>query len=282
MSRTLRTAAVLALLLANGACAAPPTAPVFDPDPILHAPGGRIVFNRMCADEEPYRVKAYARMESPDGRARAVAAVLAGYRATGGRTVFVDVRIQRLKLDAGDSWRDVEYAIRITGRSARTAFDGPMVGSYIGGAQGQEPASGRFGTDESGATDWITFVEPDDRTGNADNFHYVGPELSIKAPSLGVDGPQDEFDLALTLRNDANGRTMELRGPRVRIPERVWAMDPPTPKALGLLETLNPAQEGGMFDFLGRAWKYRECIEERRTAKGFLGPYAGTRGEDGA
>lgn len=38
MSRTLRTAAVLAPLLANGACAARPTAPVFDPDPMIHAP----------------------------------------------------------------------------------------------------------------------------------------------------------------------------------------------------------------------------------------------------
>ena len=273
MSGKLRGAVVLALLLVNAACATQTAEPVFDPDPMLHPPGGRIVFNRMCADEEPYRVKAYARMESPDGRARAVAAVLAGYRATGGRTVFVDVRLQRLKLDAGKAWRDVEYAIRLTGRSARGALDGPMVGSYVGGAQGQEPAYRQFGTDERGTADWMTFVEPDDRTGNTDHFHYFGPELSFKAPDLGVEGPQDEFDLALVLRNEANGRALELRGPRVRVPERIWIMEPPTPRALGLAETLNPAQEGGLFSFLGRAWKYRKCIEERGAAKGFLGPY---------
>ena len=273
MSSALRTAAVLALLLANGACAAPPAAPVFDPDPILHAPGGRIVFNRKCADEDPYRVKAYARMESPDGRARAVAAVLAGYRARGGKTIVVDVRIQRLKLDAGDAWRDVGFAIGLTGRSARATFDGPMIGSYMGGAQGQEPASRRFGTDERGTADWITFVEPDDSTGNADNFYHFGPDLSIKAPDLGVDGPRDEFDLALTIQSDANGRTLELQGPRVRMPERIWMMEPPAPMALGLVQTLNPAQEGGLFRFLGRAWKYRKCIEERRAAKRFLGAY---------
>ena len=273
MSRKLRTAVVLALLGANGACAAPPPAPVFDPDPVLHAPGGRIVFNRMCADEEPYQVKAYARMESPDGRARAVAAVLAGYRATGGETIFVDVRIQRLKLDAGDGWRDVEFAIGLTGRSARATFDGPMIGSYTDSARGQMHTIGRFGTDERGTADWITFVEPDDRTGNADDFHYFGPGLGLKAADLGVDGPRDEFDLALTLRSDANGRTLELRGPRVRIPERIWMMEPPEPKVLGLAQTLNPAEEGGLFGFLGRAWKYRECIEERRAAKRFLGEY---------
>ena len=281
MTDKLRTVAVLALLLALGACATPPAEPVLDPDPMLHPPGSRIVFNRMCADEEPYGVKAYARMESPDGRARAVAAVLAGYRATGGKTIFVDVRLQRLKLDAGKAWHDVEYAIRLTGRSARTDFDGPMVGSYFGGAQGQEPAYRQFGTDERGTADWMTFVEPDDRTGNGDHFHYFGPELSLKAPDLGVDGPQDEFDLALMLRNEANGRTLELVGPRVRVPERIWMMEPPTPRALGLAEALNPVQEGGLFDFLGRAWKYRKCIEERGAAKGFLGPYTGAQPGDG-
>ena len=73
MNRKRRNAVVLAIVLANTACAETPTSPAFDPDPMLHPPGGRIVFNRMCADEDPYRVKAYARMESQDGRARAVA-----------------------------------------------------------------------------------------------------------------------------------------------------------------------------------------------------------------
>ena len=244
MTGRLWKAAVLALALSNCACATQPAEPVFDPDPVLHPPGGRIVFNRMCADEEPYRVKAYARMESPDGRGRAVAEVLGGCRATGGRTVFVDVQIQRLKLDAGQAWRDAEYAIRLTGRSARGAVNGPMVGSYLGGTHGQEPAYRRFSTDDRGSADWLTFVEPDDRTGTTERFHNFGAELNITAPILGVEGPQDEFDLALMLRNEANGQTLELLGPRVRVPERIWMMEPPTPEALGLAETLNPAQEG--------------------------------------
>ena len=281
MTCKLRRSAVLALLLANGACATSPTEPVFEPDPVLHPPVGRIVFNRMCADEDPYRVKAYARMESQDGRARAVAAVLAGYRATGGKTVYIDVRIQRLKLDAGKEWRNADYALRLTGRSARRVLKGPMVGSYVGGPHGQNPVYRRLSTDEAGTADWITFVEPEDRAEDSDRFHYFGPELDLKAPDLEVEGPQDEFELALTLRNEASGQTLELPGPRVRVPERIWAMNPPAPQVLGLAKTLNPNQEGGLFSTLGRAWKYRKCIEERKTAKRFLGPYAGAaRGDD--
>ena len=277
MTGTLRRAAVLALLLANGACATSPAEPVFEPDPVLHPPVGRIVFNRMCADEDPYRVKAYARMELLDGRARAVAAVLVGYRATGGKTVHIDVRIQRLKLDAGKEWRNADYTIRIEARSARVVVKGRKVGSYDDDTTGKE----RFSTDEAGTADWITFVEPEDEDEDSGSFYRFGPELDIKAQDLGVEVPQDEFDLALMLQNEANGQTLELSGPRVRIPERIWAMNPPTPKILGLVQTLNPSQEGGLFSTLGRAWKYRKCIEERKTAKRFLGPYAGAaRGDD--
>ena len=276
MCRTLRPAAVVAVLLSNAACATPPATPVFDPDPMIHAPGGRIVFNRMCADEEPYRVKAYARMESPDGRARAVAAVLAGYRATGGRTVFVDARIQRLKLDAGKHWRNADYTIRLRARSDGAVMEGDWMGSYVEGGVGEK----RFVTDDSGTADWITFMEPGDELEGSERFHRFGPELGFTDRELGVGSSQDEFDLTLILRNESNGRTLELTGPRVRIPERIWAMEPPTPKALGLLETLNPAQEGGVFDFLGRAWKYRKCIEERGAAKRLLGRYE-DRGRQG-
>ena len=282
MNRKRRNAVVLAIVLANTACAETPTSPAFDPDPMLHPPGGRIVFNRMCADEDPYRVKAYAWMESQDGRARAVAAVLAGYRPTGGKTAHIDVRIQRLKLNAGKEWRNADYALRLTGRSARRVLEGPMVGSYVGGPHGQMPVSRRLSTDEAGTADWIRFVEPEDRAEDSDRFHYFGPELDLKAPDLEVEGPQDEFELALTLRNEASGQTLELPGPRVRVPERIWAMNPPpAPQVLGLAETLNPSQEGGLFATLGRAWKYRKCIEERKTAKRFLGPYAGEARGDG-
>ena len=104
-------------------------------------------------------------------------------------------------------------------------------------------------------------------------FHRFGPELGFTDRELGARGPQVEFDPTLILRNETNGRPLEFPGPRVRIPERICALEPPAPKALGLLETLNPAQEGGLFNVLGRAWKYRKCIEERRSAKGFFGPY---------
>ena len=278
MIQTLRNTAVFALLLANGACATPTAAPVFETDPMLHPPGNRIVFNRMCADEEPYRVRAYARMESPDGRARAVAAVLPGYRATGGKTVYVDVRLQRLTVDAGRDWCEARFTVRLVARSERAVVEGPEFGTYVESSVGAR----RFRTDRSGIADWMTFVEPDDAKEDMDRFHRFSPELSFTAADLDVKRPQDEFDLTLVLRNESNGAILELAGPRVRVPERIWSMEPPVPSTLGLLGALNPVQEGGIFDVVGRAFKYRECIENRRAAKRFLGPYmpATTNGDE--
>ena len=140
------------------------------------------------------------------------------------------------------------------------------------------PVDRPFRTDATGSADWITFIEPDDRRGDADRFHHIGPELALKARDLQVDNPQQEIDLTLTLENEATGDTLDLQGPRLRVPERVWAMTPPGFQELGLADTLNPYQEGGLFDVLGRAWKYRQCIEERRVAKRSLGPYTGAGG----
>ena len=154
--------------------------------------------------------------------------------------MYVDVRLQRLTVDAGSGWREARFTVRLVARSERAVVAGPELGTYVEDRVGER----RFPTDGSGATDWMTFVEPDDEEKDSDRFYRFGPELGFTAPALGVERPQDEFDLALVLHNESNGRTLELPGPRVRIPERIWEMNPPVPKALGLLEALNPAAGG--------------------------------------
>ena len=47
-----------------------------------------------------------------------------------------------------------------------------------------------------------TFVEPDDRDEDAERFHRFAPELDFTDGELRVNGPRDEFDLTLILRNE--------------------------------------------------------------------------------
>ena len=197
-------------------------------------------------------------MESVDARARAVASVRAGYHATGGKTVFISVRIQRLKLDAGAHWGESDYTIRLTARSERATLEGSEVRSYVESAKGEFA----FRTGAAGTGDWITFVEREDEVEGFERFRRFGPQLGFTAQELAVRGPEDEFDLTLSVRNSTNGQVIKMPGPRVRIPERIWALNPPMPGTLGLLGMLNPAQEGGLFDVVGRGWKYRKCTLE--------------------
>ena len=277
MNGKLCKAVILAIALTIAACEKNATRSAFEADPVVHPAAGRVVFNRMCADENPYSVQAYAQMASADGRAQAVVAYQAGYRATGGETVYIELRLHRLKLNAGTGWENAVYTIRLTGSAGEHVVEGEKARRYLDHPYGQEPVYRTFRADATGAADWITFIEPDDRHDDADRFHRMGPELDFRARDLQVDSPQQEIDLTLTLENDANGVTLELQGPRLRVPERLWSMTPPTPQTLGLAKTLNPLQEGGLFDTLGRAWKYRQCIEERRAAKRALGAYTGAR-----
>ena len=49
----LRKAFILAITLATAGCEKHPAQSAFEPDPIVHLATGRVVFNRMCADENP-------------------------------------------------------------------------------------------------------------------------------------------------------------------------------------------------------------------------------------
>ena len=78
MNGKLCKAVILAVALSITACEKNATRSVFEPDPVVHPAAGRVGFNRMCADENPYSVQAYAQMASADGRAQALVAYQAG------------------------------------------------------------------------------------------------------------------------------------------------------------------------------------------------------------
>jgi len=275
-----RYMAIAALVMVGGVCVVEPVeSDSGSVTPVLSPPGGRIEFDRKCANEDPYRVKAYTRMESPDERVRAVAKILVGYPDRGGESIWINVRLQRLKIDAGKTWRNVPYTIRLLANHQSLQLKGEAVGSF----HDRELVLKLFRTGDDGTADWITFVEPGEEVEGTENLYHTGPDMRVAVADLGVSGTTEEIGLALEIQNQQSGETIRLPGPYVRVPQRVWAMSPPDLRPLGLAETLDPTEEGGLFRFLGRAWKYRKCIKERRAAKRYLGRYVpgveGTAGQ---
>ena len=266
MKKNLRNAALLTAILANAPCVGNAQED-FAPDPIVQRAGGLLVFNRHCADREPYIVQAYALMDSGDGRARALVSAAAGYRPGPESAIVAGVILQALELQAGSDWGETSYSLQLRAQAGDATAESPEAAQYHGDGPGGGPLPPRFTTNPQGASHWITFVEPGEDTADSDRAYRIPPTLEVLTESLGVQGPNPRIALTLIVNNLAGGEQIHLRGPSIRVPERIWRMRPPTPKRLGLAATLNPFQEGGLWDVLRRGSRYRGCIKERRTAK---------------
>ena len=97
-------------------------------------------------------------------------------------------------------------------------------------------------------------------------------ETTAAQLALSDDARHIALDLVLT-QLDSGERTL-LSGPTLWVPDRIWHERPSKPKALGLPAALKPFEEGGVWQWLARAAKYGECVEERRAVKRhFLWPW---------
>ena len=268
--KTTRAMAAMALLtsvLATSACGGRQLPEGQEIEPIVHLAGGHIEFNRSCADEEPYTTRAYTLMDSGDGRASALVTVIAGYLPSTGTRVVVGVELVALELHAGTNWGATSYMLKMKARTRERRVQGHEVATYQASEPGEPPSPRRFTTTSRGEASWISFVEPEERRTTSDHTYRFAPILSIPAADLGVDSPDLQIALALVVSDQRSGEEIELKGPSLRIPARVWKTSPPAPKRLGLAATLNPFEEGGLWRTLGRAWKNRKCIDERKIAK---------------
>ena len=69
--------------------------------------------------------------------------------------------------------------------------------------------------------------------------------------------------LSLILENEDEREQVTLVGPHLIAPADIMDAPAPEGRVLGLLAALNPLDEGGVFQWLRRAVKYRKCIDER-------------------
>ena len=236
-------------------------------EPMVHYPDSLIEFSRHCADEKPYTVQAYALFRSADGHARALVAPWAGYRGIDGK-IWMGVRLQSFALDAGPQWGAGGYSLRLEAHVEKgRKVTGAEITTYHASEPGGPPIQQAFETTAAGQDRWLTFVEPDEAMRETDRGYRFAPSLEIKVSALDMDDHDAAILLTVIVRDLEGSEEIRMTGPSMRIPDRVWSMKPPAYGVLNLTQALNPFQEGGVFRTIGRAWKYRKCIDERRAAK---------------
>ncbi len=236
-------------------------------EPVVHYPGSLINFSRHCADEKPYTVQGYALFASANGRARALVAPWAGYTGIDGK-LGMGVRLESFALDAEPQWGEGKYSLRFEAQAEKgRKVTGAEVTTYHASEPGGPPLQQVFETTAAGQARWLTFVEPDEASSDSDLGYRFAPLLDIKVSALDMQDHDAAIQLAVIVRDLEGSEEIRMMGPSLKIPERVWSMKPPAHGVLNLQRMLNPFQEGGVFRTVGRAWKYRKCIDERRAAK---------------
>ena len=237
-------------------------------DPLVGFPGDAIVFDRFCAGEGRYDVGAYAIMQSEDQQARALVRIRAGYFSPQNPQVAISIMLLEFELQGGAAWSSADMSLQLLASNGERELASQEQNRYVSYLPGGEPDLVVLATTASGQLQWRDFVEPwTEQTGDDASYHYFSDGFMINAGALVRDDPTASVRLSLRLRRINGSAEILLAGPSIHIPDRIWAMEPPQFRELGLFETINPLQEGGIFDWLGTGLKYRNCVDERREAR---------------
>ena len=237
-------------------------------DPVVGRPDDTILFNRDCANEDAFQTRAYAIMASEDGAARALVRVSAGYLNPASSGVRLSLVPMELDLDLGAAWAEAGVSLRLLATATGAqAYSAAELTSFHSSRSMEHPVSQPFAADADGFLRWRDFAERDSAAADVDEVFSFTDGLALDASELGVADAGAPIRLNLLLRRVGGDEEILMTGPFIRIPARVWEMDAPQSRELGLLDTLNPSQSGGLFDALGRSFRFRNCIDERREAR---------------
>ncbi len=264
-------ASLLVAAIVSVTCAGSTVRAAGKTDPVVSNTGDLIEFSRHCADENRYRVQTYALFASPSKHARALVQVQIGFVGLE-RTIRVLAGLEALALDAGMEWGERSYALvlallNVSGRTIESLAISTWI-DHTGWGENARSTVRNFVTTADGQTRWLTFVEPDERPADAGmDGHRIIEPMQLPVGDLELQDQNESIALSVIIRDLESDEEIRMTGPSMRIPKRMWAMKPPVSRVLNLPQSLNPFQEGGIPRVIGRAWKYRGCIKERKEAK---------------
>ena len=230
-------------------------------------------FDHRCAElghgYGAYR-QAYALFEerSPDGRYRALvlAKVQVGWIAGPPGPNGVSLLIEKKRLALPPEWYGDTFglALQLANVQTQRAITGPVFTRYVQVASGQGGEK-EYRLSPTGELDWVRFAEPEEIDAQADKEHRHPPELHLYARDIPVrDGA---YALNLVLENTRTSARMTLEGPLVENLFSLLQIEKPQSGVLGFAQAMNPFQQGGVWDSLRTAWRYRNCIQLRKQAK---------------
>ena len=115
-----------------------------------------------------------------------------------------------------------------------------------------------FQIDQKGAFDWETYRDQDEFTPSFLDFSNAQLD-------------DESYQINLVLKRSDTGESFIAKGPSLEdFTEKTKDLIKPEYKELGLLQTLNPAEPGGLWGFFRQEYRERGCVDLRKKAENEL------------
>ena len=224
-------------------------------------------FDHRCADAKPLQVQAYAEIRAKEGRGKALVLVYARRDAVHPGEIFIGLRLVAMRIEAGREGARASWSVRLEARTETLRHVGTPHSHYISNPSRREGRRRAFRSDETGALDWLDYVERNDRKGRGGFPCNWSPRMETRADDLGLAEESRVVALGLVLTEARTGSVVRLSGATIRIPDRMWRDPPARSKFADLLAMLSPFDRGARRKTLAGGARCRKCIVERRSAK---------------
>ncbi len=231
-------------------------------------------FDHLCAEPGrnygAYR-QAYAFFENPPSSQGRVALVLAkvivGWIAGLSGSNGVGLGIEKMEMRLPAEWRGQRFglALQLVGVDSKQVITGRLSTKFHHSRAGSSPQEEAYRVSSSGEVDWVQFLEREERASKAtpDYKH----SQSIMVDSGDIPTPAGALALNLIVENERTKSRLILAGPILKDLASLLQIERPTPRVLGLFQTLNPFQKGGLWDWLRTGHRYQPCVQTRKQAK---------------
>lgn len=197
-------------------------------------------------------------------RAIALGSVLVGWVGGVDGTRGVAVSLERLRLSLPRPWHDAPLGLHVAltdPRTGRTATGTPSTRYARRAPTGLVDVELR--TSPEGEVDWAQFSAPD-RPEPRDRGHA---ELTRIDRS---EAPGQRVRIDLVIAHRGSDERLVLEGPVLERLDAWMDVERPTMRRLGLLQTLNPFQRGGLWQTLRLGNRYAQCASLRDAAQAEL------------
>lgn len=232
---------------------------------IAALPSETINFEHRCSEPgHAYgaRWQSYGLFENND-QGLVLAKIMPGWGGDLRAGTGIGFAIEKMRLDIpawandkiGFAWR----AVMPTGEHAETQPSWIYLHS-----KGAYPNDEPYQLSPQGQLEWSQFPNRENREKGPIDYRAT---KSMRIHRLSLPEHSDRLEISLFVVNARTNERLPFQGPALENLDGLLKLERPKREILGLLRTLNPMEEGGLFGWLRHGIRYAECADWRENAK---------------